>query len=235
MQTVLITGASQGLGRGFVEELLDAGARVFAGVRSSTSLDDLAGHEQLTVLPLDVSDDESIQQAVAAITTHVDHLDMLINNAGVNKDSATNNHKELVCAIDSLDRASLLAMFDVNTIGPMMVLKQCKPLLTAKPSFVINVSSCRASFHDKWNSDNPNYGYSASKVALNMMTARSVYDMPKTIQTFAVHPGDVHTSMNPAGETKPRTAARHILDIASKWDPDNNGKFFDCSGELYPL
>ncbi len=225
-----MTGAGKGLGKGFAEFLLDQGFLVFAGARNIAS-SNLKNHDNLRVIPLDVSSDESIANAVNLISKEVDHLDYLINNAGLNKDTATNWHKEIVCELPKLDRKTMIKMFDVNTISPMMVLKMTLPLLAKAESFVINISSNRASLSDV--NDNGNYGYRASKAALNVMTLSSLFDLPKKVKTFAIHPGDVKTDMNPTGKNSPYRQAEKIIAITKKWKDDYNGRFLRIDGTLY--
>ena len=193
--------------------------------------------ESETYIPveIDVSNDESIKAAAQEVRKHTNALDLLINNAGLNKDTATNGDKTLVCNLDKLNREYLLKMYDVNSISPLIVVKEFLPLLKATPSFVINISSCRASFHDEFANSNANYGYRSSKIALNMMTFGSIQDLPENVKTFAVHPGSVRTDMNPDGTETPLEAAESIVKIVDNWDDKFNGKFMRYSGELYPL
>ena len=232
MKTALVTGAGRGLGKGFVEYLLEKGALVFAGVKN-LSTHKLKKHKNLRVISLDVLSDKSIETAVKIIAEEVNHLTYLINNAGINKDTATNGHKEIVCELSKLDRKTLLKMFDVNTISPMMVLKVCLPLLANTESFVINISSNRASFADK--NDNGNYGYRASKMALNIMTLSSLFDLPANVKTFAVHPGNVKTDMNPEGDQSPYDQATKIMKILEDWKDGSNGKFLRYDGTQYQM
>src|SRR5438309_7027024 len=90
-----ITGANRGLGKGFVEYLLSQNLKVFAGMRTPTEFDQtLAAHPNLRLVQLDVTDNNSIDEAVNTVAQEVDRIDFLINNAGVNKDSATSDRSE---------------------------------------------------------------------------------------------------------------------------------------------
>lgn len=233
MKSAFITGANRGLGYGFVEHLLDRGWRVFGGVRTKVAT--LPHHENLVWIEIDVADDASIGRAVAEVRQHVSTLDLLINNAGVNKDTATQHHKERVSMLGSLERESLQKIFDINSISPLMVLQRFLPLLTPDPSFVIQVSSRRASFQNEFENEYANYGYRASKVALNMITACSVQDLPKNIRTFSVHPGSVRTDMNPKGTDEPKIQAQKIVTITESWNDDWNGQFMKYDGILYSV
>ncbi len=87
MRSVLITGASTGIGRATVERLDASGWRVFAGVRKQEDADSLAeaGSERLTPLILDVTDAGQVAAAAARIEADVEGrgLDGLVNNAGI--------------------------------------------------------------------------------------------------------------------------------------------------------
>lgn len=233
MKTAFVTGANRGLGAGFVEVLVAEGYRVFAGVRKLESLP--ATNDVVTPIQIDTADDASISRAFEEIKKHTSQLDLLINNAGANKDSATDGHPEKVCRLEHLEREFLLKMFSINTIGPLLVTKQFQSLLTAQPSFVINISSCRASYHDQMPNTSPNYGYRASKAALNMMTFCSTQELPANVKTVAVHPGSVLTDMNPKGDSSPKDQAEKIVGLTERWQDDWNGRFLWPTGEFYEL
>lgn len=236
MKSAFVTGANRGLGLGFVEFLLSEGFQVFGGVLNPANFaSPIKDNPNLHIIKLDVTNDEQINEAVSEVSKFTDSLDLLINNAGVNKDTVTNNHKELVCELDKLDRNLLLEMLDVNTVSPIMMTKHFLPLLKSDPSFVVNISSCRASYHDEFESASANYGYRASKTALNMMTFCSTKDLPENVMTFAVHPGDVKTDMNPNGHSLPYEQAGKIIAITKDFDKNHNGKYLRYDGSLYPL
>jgi NAD(P)-dependent dehydrogenase (short-subunit alcohol dehydrogenase family) len=93
-QVALVTGGSKGLGKGFVDYLLDSDFVVYSGVRNITEQSSVS-NPNLRIIELDVTNDSQISKAVARIEGEMGYLSYLINNAGVNKDTATNNHKKL--------------------------------------------------------------------------------------------------------------------------------------------
>lgn len=235
MKYAFVTGTSRGLGKGFVEYFLDQGFLVFAGTRKLGGFDSkLKTHKNIRLIKIDSSSDKSIQKAFKKVKRETDHLNYLINNGGVNKDSATGNKKEKVCNLLELDRKSLLTMFNVNSIGPMIIIKEFIGLLNKKPSFIINISSCRASYNDEYTNSSGNYGYRTSKIALNMMTFCSLHDLPKNVKTFSVHPGGVKTDMNPTGTDDPYEQAEKMINITKNWKEEFNGKFLRYEGVFYP-
>lgn len=232
MRFALVTGARQGLGNGFVEHLTSKGFFVFAGMHDESTE---VARDTVQSLKLDVTDDTSIQNAFDTVSAKTQALDLIVNNAAVNKDTATGNRKEKVSTLGQLDRALLRKMFEINTVSPILVTQKFLPLLVAKPSFIINISSCRASFHDEETGEIANYGYCASKVALNMLTLCSVKDLPDNVKTFAVHPGNVRSKMNPVGESSPLEQAAKIFSITGNWRDELNGRFLRTDGTFYPL
>src|SRR5580700_5841058 len=92
-KSVLITGATDGLGRAMALLLAERGYRIFAAGRSPekrAQLEALAQEKKLPLetLELDVCDDASVQQAVATVLRKAGASDVLVNNAGVNFSAA---------------------------------------------------------------------------------------------------------------------------------------------------
>jgi NAD(P)-dependent dehydrogenase (short-subunit alcohol dehydrogenase family) len=233
MKTAFITGANRGLGFGFVEHLLERGYKVFAGTRKITET--LPKRENLIWVQCDVTDDASLTHAYDTVKHHTDTLDLLVNNAGVNKDTVKGPSKGSVATLGELDRTTLQKMFDINTISPIMVTKTFVSLLTSYPSFIINITSGRASFDAGHAGSTANYGYASTKVALNMMVFCSVVDLPTNVKTFAVHPGSVHTDMYEQGTMMPKDQVESIMKITDSWDDEKNGRFLNYDGNYFPL
>ncbi len=140
--TVLITGATSGIGRATALLLARQGYRVLASGRSARELPGLAEEAQglpLETLELDVTSDESIEAAVLAVDlkTGGRGVDVLINNAGF----AVGGPAELVTDAD------LRAQFDVNVFGLMSVTRAFVPAMRRRgKGRVINVSSLASRF-----------------------------------------------------------------------------------------
>jgi NAD(P)-dependent dehydrogenase (short-subunit alcohol dehydrogenase family) len=88
MTHILITGANRGIGLGFATHYLAQGAQVFATCRAASdraALDALQTRypDSLTIVELDVTDEDSIARARQQVGQHIPALDILINNAGV--------------------------------------------------------------------------------------------------------------------------------------------------------
>ena len=137
-RTVVITGAGRGLGLGLATRLAATGDRVIGTARRPEAAPELAAVAD-RVIALDVADDESIAAAASAVDD-LDHIDVLINNAGIDA-RAVGVDADARGPLD-LGRADFLAVLDVNAIGPLMVSRALLPLLrAAEGALVLNVSS----------------------------------------------------------------------------------------------
>ena len=236
MKTALVTGAARGLGRAIAQYLAENNFYVYAGVRN---LDEVVDYGSASVnvekIVLDVTKDISIEKAIDKIRKDKGSLDLLINNAGLARSSAVFGGKEFVSDVPSFDRDKLLLMFEVNSISPMMVAKYALPIMTNPESFIVNIASKRASFQDDYNEKTRTSGYRASKLALVMFTKCLVDYLPSNVKTFAVHPNEVITEMNPNGEFTPPQAADALFKLIENFDEKNNGKFLNYDGTIYPV
>ncbi len=108
MKTVLITGASQGIGAETARHFWDAGWHVGLLARSADKLHDLAQGQAATVLPADVTDEAAVDGAVAQLVADTGRLDVLFNNAGMFGPQDT---------IDQIEYADWKQVMDVNVHG----------------------------------------------------------------------------------------------------------------------
>ena len=109
MKTILVTGASSGIGRATAELFLAAGWRVGLLARRGEMLEEIAvGHEAALPLPADVSDLSAVEAAVAALVTAWGRLDVVFNNAGIFTPQGT---------IDEIDPADWHRALSVNLTG----------------------------------------------------------------------------------------------------------------------
>ena len=133
-QTVVITGASSGIGRATALHLDELGYSVFAGVRRKTDGEALLkrASERLTPIRLDVTDTESITAAVAAVDRATSgRLHGLVNNAGL----SINGPLELV-PVEHVRK-----VMDVNVTGLMAVTRAFLPMIRAEKGRIVNISS----------------------------------------------------------------------------------------------
>lgn len=127
MKTVLITGCSSGFGLETARHLLDQGWNVVATMRTPQP-DLFPASERLQLLPLDVTREESIRDAIAAAGP----LDVLVNNAGVG----------LLNALEGTPMAAVRELFETNTLGTIAMTQAVLPQLRQRRSgVVVNVTS----------------------------------------------------------------------------------------------
>jgi NAD(P)-dependent dehydrogenase (short-subunit alcohol dehydrogenase family) len=171
MKTVLITGCSSGFGLETARYFLEREWQVIATMRTPRE-DVLPPSARLRVLPLDVTDSQSIRQAVEAAGP----IDALVNNAGIG----------LISAFESTPLDMVREMFETNTFGTMAVVQAFLPQFRERKSgVIINVSSTVTLRPLLLLSV-----YTASKAAINAFTESLALELePFGIQVRLVLPG----------------------------------------------
>jgi len=130
-KTVLITGASSGIGHASAKRLHDAGLTVYATARRPDAVADLAA-EGIRTLPLDVTDDQSMQDAVSAIENEAGPIGILINNAAYG----------LYGPVEQRPLGEVRALFDTNFFGLVRLTQLVLPSMRrAGAGRIINLSS----------------------------------------------------------------------------------------------
>ena len=171
MGTVLITGCSSGFGLETARYFLDRQWAVVATMRNPRE-DLLPKSDRLRIVPLDVTDDESIVRVVA----EAGDIDVLVNNAGVG----------MVNALEGVSMKQVREVIDTNTIGVIAMTKAVLPQFRARGSGVIvNVSSGVTMRVPQLMSI-----YAASKAAMNTFTEALALELePFGIRTRLIIPG----------------------------------------------
>jgi NAD(P)-dependent dehydrogenase (short-subunit alcohol dehydrogenase family) len=204
MSNVLITGTSSGFGLLTAKSLLKQGHTVFATMRepdtrnagAAAALRDAAAGSagKLHVLELDVTDERSVEKAVKVALATADHLDVVVNNAGILSGSYTEGYTT----------EQLMALFDINLFGIHRVNRAVLPhMRERKQGLIINISSSLG----RWVL--PYVGpYAATKFALEGYTEVLAAEMaPFGVQIVNVQPGAFPTGvfgriMNAADEAR---------------------------------
>lgn len=141
---VLITVCSSGIGRELSLILVDKGYTVVATARDVDTLKDLPVSLKL---PLDVTDKESISQAVKEVISKYQRVDILINNAGYSVRGA----------LEEISLESLKSMFDVNVFGIVNVIQAVVATMRKNQyGKIINIGSISGKFTQPINGANPN-------------------------------------------------------------------------------
>jgi NAD(P)-dependent dehydrogenase (short-subunit alcohol dehydrogenase family) len=135
IKTVLITGASSGIGHATALLLARSGFLVFAAVRRPSDAERLhhEGGEQVIPVELDVTDDASIHTAVERVRMHLNGrgLDGLVNNAGIG----------IVAPLEYIRADVLRKQFEVNVFGQIAVTQAFLPLIRQARGRIVNMGS----------------------------------------------------------------------------------------------
>lgn len=178
--TILITGASSGIGRATAQAFAARGWRVSATMRRPDDAGDLATTPGVAVLPLDVTDPGSVTVAVARVMADCGRLDALVNNAGFAVDGV----------FEAMDDDVVRRQFETNVLGLMRVTREVIPVMRRQGGgTIVQLSSVggRACF--------PLYSiYHATKWAVEGFSESLALELrPFNIRMRIVEPGAIRT------------------------------------------
>ncbi|MBT8080857.1 MAG: SDR family oxidoreductase [Gammaproteobacteria bacterium] len=218
MPTVLITGCNRGIGLELARQYHERGDTVIAACRSAS--DELRGLGIRFVEGIDVSQEESVTELKSKLDKET--LDVLINNAGIlRRDS-----------FGSLDYDEMREQYEVNTLGPLRVTEALAGNLR-EGSKVAIVTSRVGSIED--NSSGGNWGYRASKAAVNMVGTNLMHELrPRGIAVALLHPGLVATDMTGGHGVSPTDSARGLIARIDELSLENSGRFWHAEGYELP-
>lgn len=225
MTVTLITGANKGIGFETARQLIELGHVVYIGARDTERGEKAAAELGARFTQLDVTDDDSVANALAAIASSEGQLDVLVHNAGVLENVT--------------DGPSALHSFDTNAVGIVRVTEAALPLLRRSANaVVVTVSSSMGSFWAVTNPDRPEFAmplalYAASKSAATMLTVQYAKAEPG-IKFNAVEPGTTDTDMTAAFNIGRPVAesARTVVRLATLGPDGPTGTFQDDNGVL---
>ena len=228
MKTVLVTGANKGIGYEVARQLAKKGFQVFIGARNRDAgrkaADEIAKKGgKANLLEIDVADNTSVTDAAREFAEAADHLDVLVNNAGIIVDGDN--------AILEISDELLRKTLETNTLGALRVTRAFVLLLRkSKAPRVINVSSGGGQLTGGADGWSP--AYCISKTALNRVTSQLAAALPK----FAVNsvcPGWVRTDMGGQGATRSvEDGADTIVWLAADAPQKLTGKFLRDRKEI---
>jgi NAD(P)-dependent dehydrogenase (short-subunit alcohol dehydrogenase family) len=182
-KTWLITGAGRGMGVDFTRAALAAGHNVVATGRNPDTVRAAVGeHERLLVTALDVTDDQSVEEAVAAAVERFGRIDVLVNNAA----------NFFGGFFEELSPQQVRSQIETNLFGPMVVTRAVLPVMrTQRSGLVISISSTAGIVADPFAG-----AYAASKFGLEgWMEALAGEVEPYGIRTMIVEPGFFRTEL----------------------------------------
>ncbi len=184
-KTVVITGASRGIGADAARQFASAGANLALLARSAEALDDLAAEigGNVLVAACDVSDHAAVTEALGKAHQRFGSLDVLINNAGV---------IEPIARLEDADPAAWAKLIDINLTGVFNGIRAALPLMKpAGGGTIITVSSGAAhNALEGWSA------YCSSKAGAAMLTrALDLEERANGIRAMGLSPGTVATQM----------------------------------------
>ena len=205
MRNWLITGCSTGLGRSLARAVLEKGDNVAVTARDTEKLKDFqrAFPETALILPLDVTDQESILSAVREARSCFGDIDVLVNNAGYGYRAA----------VEEGNTEDTERLFRTNFWGPVAIIRAVLPYMRAKRSgTIINVSSIAAL------RTAPGSGYyAASKCALEGLSeGLRMETAPLGIKVMVVEPGAFRTDFAGRSLTQSSTVIADYEETAGR-------------------
>lgn len=184
-KTILITGASSGIGKAAAKLFAKNGWNVVATMRDPAKETELGSHADVLTTRLDVRDRDSIGQAIESGIAHFGRIDALINNAGYGQYGL----------FEAIPREKIQEQFDVNVFGVMDVTRAILPHFRKnKSGLIINVSSGAGIFTLPMISL-----YCASKFALEGFSEALAYELASQniiVKIIEPHGGVTDTSFN---------------------------------------
>jgi NAD(P)-dependent dehydrogenase (short-subunit alcohol dehydrogenase family) len=210
-----ITGASKGLGRSFVQQLLAQGYKVAATSRNIDDLRKISTDAAFFPLAVDLKSENSVKEAVAATLQQFGRIDVLVNNAGFGQ----------IGSLEELSDAEARASFDVNVFGLLNVTRAILPQMRAQQSgHIFNISSI-AGFSGTF----PGFGiYCATKFAVDGLS-ESLFTETKAfgIKVTIVSPGYFRTDFLASGSlavpAHPIAAYQSVRDTQQAHQEEING------------
>jgi NAD(P)-dependent dehydrogenase (short-subunit alcohol dehydrogenase family) len=181
--TVLITGASSGIGAAAAERLLARGFEVFGTSRDPSSL--AAGAPAIHWIPMDICSEESVVAGFAQIASRVKQLDAVVCNAGYG----------VYGSVEELGIEDAQAQFDTNFFGTLRTLRAAIPgMREAKRGRIAIVSSLAAHAPIPFQAH-----YSATKGAIDALGFALRNELhPFGVKVSLIEPGDIRTDFNDA-------------------------------------
>ncbi|MGY8818179.1 MAG: SDR family oxidoreductase [Pseudomonadales bacterium] len=223
-KTVLVIGASRGLGLGLAKQFSSEGWQVIATVRNSQQAEALNQIPRVSVETLDMNDAASVDALAKRLEGT--QLDVLFVNAGV----AGPQDKPATQATE----AEVAQLFFTNAVAPLRLAEQLRPAVNPERGVIVFMSSILGSVET-----GPGMGmslYGASKAALNHMTRTFVSELGETgLTVLSMHPGWVKTDMG--GDQAPldvETSTRGMVEQVTQALGRGGHHYLDYQGETLP-
>jgi NAD(P)-dependent dehydrogenase (short-subunit alcohol dehydrogenase family) len=207
-KTILITGASSGIGRATALYFAEKGWNVAATLRDPHKADPALRHPQVTLFALDVTNADSIVQAIADTLNRYQKIDVLLNNAGYG----------LFGPVEALDGQQIHQQFATNLFGLIGVTQHVLPIMRAAgQGLILNISSIVGRMALPYASS-----YIATKFAVEGLSESMRYELePFHIRVKIIEPGSISTefgkgSMQMAVSDPYRESMKKFLGVFTK-------------------
>ncbi|OCT13446.1 short-chain dehydrogenase [Paenibacillus pectinilyticus] len=241
-KVAFITGGNRGIGLETARELGHMGASVVIGARDSAKGEAAAAilrseGIQATSLQFDVTLAGDRQASYEFFDKHYGKLDILINNAGVQKEI---EHLSPMNETSTVSPEVLRETFDANFFSLVELTQQLLPLIRKAPAGrIVNLSSVLGSLNLQANPDSPVYSvkllaYNSSKVAVNAFTIHLAHELLDTpIKVNSAHPGWVKTEIGGKyANMDVKESSRTSVKLATLPADGPTGKFYHVDDEL---
>lgn len=225
MPTVLVTGASRGLGREFCRQYAAEGWRVLATMRDPDAASPF-DRDDIERYRLDVSDRDRILELARELEGTA--IDLLVNNAGM---WGGDEEEGFGRCSDALWMEELR----VHVLGTMAMCEAFAPHVAASAQKrIVQISSGNGSLGREDNTST--YPYNSTKAALNMITRGMAFDLRgRGITVVALSPGYVATDMSgPDADLTPDESVSAMRTVIERLGPTDSGGFRRYTGEIYP-
>ncbi|WP_088240941.1 SDR family NAD(P)-dependent oxidoreductase [Calothrix rhizosoleniae] len=243
----LIIGASQGIGLGFVQKLIqdDRIGKIYTTYRQPETATELisianAYPHKLTCLVMDITEESQIEKCIQKIGADIKKLHLVVNCVGILHDSSLQPEKSL----RQINSENLLRYFQINSIAAVLLAKHLLPLFKHPENSIFACISAKVgSIGDNrlggW------YGYRASKAGLNMFMKTTAIEYkrrtPKTI-VVTLHPGTTDTRLSqPFQKNVPveklfsvEHTVNQLMDVMENLKDNDTGEFFSWDGSKLP-
>jgi NAD(P)-dependent dehydrogenase (short-subunit alcohol dehydrogenase family) len=236
-KVALVTGGNTGIGLAICRALAQRKVRVLLGARNHDR-----GLDAMTVLQdegldvelllIDITDSDSVDQAVKTIERNIGRLDILINNAAIKEEF--HPAKPSLTPLDVVRRT-----YETNVFGTIRVIQAMLPLLRqAQAGRIVNLTSTLGSLERSADPANPQHpvtllGYNSSKSAINAITVLFANELEDTpIKVNAADPGPVATPMHPRANRTPAEAVAPIIELALLGPDGPTCGYFDEHGRV---
>ncbi|KAF3884343.1 MULTISPECIES: SDR family oxidoreductase [Nostocales] len=182
-KTILITGASTGIGRATAIYFAEKGWQVVATMRSPQKAHPTLNHSRIMLLELDVTNDVSIKQAFDAAVEKYGALDVVLNNAGYG----------LFGPIEALGMAEIDKQIQTNLYGVLRVMQSAIPIMRQqKQGIIINVTSIGGRVGFPYTA-----AYHATKFGVEGMSEAARFELaPHGIRIKIIEPGGIKTDFS---------------------------------------